>query len=225
MTRTRRGFSLVEMLVMMGISVLIIGVLYMMWDSSRRQERNVSRHMDVQRGLRGSMILIQKDLRELLEVIDLDREPNATLKSLSIKIPGAKIDETASVIYGFEKTPGAGTAVLRRNGRVLFQDSLTDFQIYPFTIEERLREVKLASEIDRIQLFKVKLSFLPGKDEFQRVAEIRSFSFTIYPRFANAKRKAFLSRFNLLSGRFAPYQQAPTTPLPDPVSEEEPVTE
>lgn len=216
---------------MMGISVLIIGVLYMMWDSSRRQERNVSRHMDVQRGLRGSMILIQKDLREALEVVELEREPSATLKSLLIKVPGASTGESVSVSYGFEKSPGTSggmpgsrsgdsTSVLRRNGRVLFSDSLTDFQIYPFTLEERPREVKETGEYNRIHLFKVKLTFLPGKDEFQRVAEQRSFSFSIYPRFSNAKRKAVLSRFNMISGRFAPYQP-PATPLPEPRPDEE----
>ena len=209
---SRKAFTIVEVLVMAGISVLIISVLYMMWDSSRRQERNVSRHMDVQRGLRGSMILIQKDLRELLEVIELEREPDGTLKTMLIKVPSSSPGETTSVVYAFDKP-----SVLKRNGRVLFQDSLTDFQIYPFTLEERPREVKETQEYDRIYLFKVKLTFLPGKDEFQRVAEQRSFSFSVYPRFANARRRAVLSRFNLFSGRFAPYQNAP---LPPPVEEE-----
>ena len=206
----RGAFTIIEMLVALGISVIIMGVLYMMWDSSRRQERNVSRHMDVQRGLRGSMVLIQKDLRETLEVVELEREPSASLKSLLIKIPGTAVGETTSVVYGFDKAPGSATSVLRRNSKILFQDSLTDFQIYPFTIEDRLREVKDTSEFDRIHLFKVRLTFLPGKDEFQRVAEQRSFSFSIYPRFANAHRKSTLSRFNLVSGRFAPYQPPPT---------------
>lgn len=217
---SRKGFSIVEMLVMMGISVLIIGVLYMMWDSSRRQERNVSRHMDVQRGLRGSMILIQKDLREMLEVEELEREPNATLKKLVMKVPSGITGETSSVVYTFDKAPGQATSVLKRNSRTLFQDSLTDFQMYPFTLEERAREIKETGEFDRIHLVKCKLTFLPGKEEFQRVAEQRSFSFSIYPRFANSHRKAMLSRFNMISGRFAPYQTAPT-PQPEPAPEEE----
>ena len=217
---SRRGFSLVEVLVMMGISVLIIGVLYMMWDSSRRQERNVSRHMDVQRGLRGSMVLIQKDLREVLEIEELEREPDATLKKLVMKVPALATGDTQSVVYTFDKAPGQATSILKRNSRILFQDSLTDFQIYPFTLEERPREVKESAEFDRIHLVKVKLTFLPGKDEFQRVAEQRSFSFTIYPRYANSKRKALFSRFNMLSGRFAPFQ-APPTPLPEPPPDEE----
>lgn len=217
---SRKGFSIVEMLVMMGISILIIGVLYMMWDSSRRQERNVSRHMDVQRGLRGSMVMIQKDLREVLEIEELEREPNATLRKLVMKVPDKDVGETQSVVYTFEKTGTAGTSILKRNNRILFQDSLTDFQVFPFTLEDRPREVKESAEFDRIQLLKVKLTFLPGKDEFQRVAEQRSFSFTIYPRFANSKRKAMISRFNMISGRFAPYQ-SPPAPLPEPSPEED----
>lgn len=218
--RSRKAFSIVEMLVMAGISVLIISVLYMMWDSSRRQERNVSRHMDVQRGLRGSMVMIQKDLREVLEIEELEREPNATLRKLVMKVPAPAVGETQSVIYTFEKAPGANTSILKRNSRILFQDSLTDFQMFPFTMEERAREVKETSEFERIQLVKVKLTFLPGKDEFQRVAEQRSFSFTIYPRFANSKRKAMMSRFNMISGRFAPFQPPPA-PLPEPLPDEE----
>lgn len=205
----RRGFTLPETMVMVVISVLIIGVLYMMWDSSRRQEKNLSRHMDVQRGLRGSMAIIQKDLREVLEVIELEREPDGTLKTMTFKVPAVKPGETQTLVYGFDQTSGPAQTALRRNGRPLFQDSLTDFQIYPFTLEERPREVKETSEFDRIHLFKIKLTFLPGKDEFQRVTEQRSFSFTIYPRFAGSKRKAVLGRFNLISGRFAPFEQPP----------------
>lgn len=207
----RRGFTLPETLVMAAISVLIIGVLYMMWDSSRRQERNVSRHMDVQRGLRGSMAIIQKDLRELLEVIEIEREPDGTLNTMTFKVPGIKAGDTNSVVYGFESQGGPANTVLRRNGRPLFQDSLTDFQLYPFTLEDRPREVKETSELDRIHLFKIKLTFLPGKDEFQRSTEQRSFSFSIYPRFAAARRKQVLGRFNLISGRFAPYDQPQVT--------------
>jgi type II secretory pathway component PulJ len=212
MTGTRRGFTLPETLVMAAISVLIIGVLYMMWDSSRRQERNVSRHMDVQRGLRGSMAIIQKDLRELLEVIEIEREPDGTLKTMTFKVPALKAGDTNSIEYRFESEPGKPSATaLRRNGRPLFQDSLTDFQLFPFTLEDRPREVKETSELDRIHLFKIKLTFLPGKDEFQRLTEQRTFSFSIYPRFAAARRKQVLGRFNLISGRFAPFEQPQMT--------------
>jgi len=204
--------SLVEMLVVSAISVFLIGAISMIWHSSRLQEQSVSRHVEVQRGLRGSMLLIQRDLRSLKETLELEREKSGSLRRLVIRIPSEGGKSTTSVTYTFEKKSEQSQGVFRRNGRILFEDSLTDFQIFPFNLEDGIHEVKDSVDFGRIHLVKVKLSFVPGKGEFARHGEERSFSFSIYPRTVNSRRRSILSRFNLQSGRFGNQGRASPTP-------------
>jgi type II secretory pathway component PulJ len=211
--RNRPAFGLVELLVVVGLTVLILGILYMLWDSTRRQGRHLERHADLQRGVRGAMALIQRDLREVRELVELEREPDGTLKSMLLKVPDRLPESTRSVTYAFDRGPRGKSPQLKRDGKALFEDSLLGFQIYPFTLEERPREVKETGDYDRIHLFKVKLTFVPGRTEVERATEHRTFAFTVYPRFATTHRKSILGRFGLLSGRFGREGRAPPVPV------------
>ncbi|MBI4862595.1 MAG: hypothetical protein HY815_20400 [Candidatus Riflebacteria bacterium] len=206
------AFTLIETIVGLVVGVLILGIAWTLWHSSRVQEKGVVRHIELQRGLRHSMAQIQKDLRAVREVVELERESSGTLKTLTMKVPADSAEGgLTSVIYTFDRSPEKPHGVFKRNSRVLFQETLIDFQIFPFTLDEGPREVKGTTGLDKIHLFKVKLTFVPAKDEFQRQAEQRSFSFTIYPRMLNSRRKALISRLNLLTNRFG---QQPQTRSP-----------
>ena len=84
----------------------------------------------------------------------------------------------------------------------LLGDSLVDFKIFPFVENDPPIQVERIEDLVLIDFFRVKLSFLPGKDEFQNFADQRSISFTVYPRVPTSRRKSVYGRFKLKGGRF-----------------------
>jgi hypothetical protein len=120
------------MLVVAAISVIILGILYTIWSSSARQGRQLTLYLDMQRGVRASAAQVQHDLRELVEIVELDREPSGSLKKLVFKVPSGT-PRPVTVRYEFDRDK----QVFRRDDKSLFEESLIDFQIYPFTLEDR----------------------------------------------------------------------------------------
>lgn len=264
----RRGTTLVELMVMLVITVIMLGTLFVIWQSSRTQERHLGRFVELQQGLRGVTAQIQHDLREVAEVIELEREGDGTLKSLEIRVPSFSGDSMDTVSYSFESgiANKPGTLRRQRSRRVTLEDALVDLQIFPFTMDDpigpqgrptdplreegigrraidvpeaglragtanqsgtgsgaptasgRPRLVTQTLEFDRIHLFKVRLTFVPGTQEFLTAGAQRTYSFSVYPRISNARRKSIMSRFNLITGRFGRPATVWTPPetAPDP---------
>lgn len=241
----RRGMTIVELLVMASLSVLILGIIWNIYKSSTQQERQLNRHLDMQRGLRGSMAVIQHDLRELVAIERLELDESGTMltfefskvhegvnESVSYQLlhpparhldPGSAPDGTST---HEEDRPGVNdpseehladrraiadavkaaknTAVLRtflgREER-LFEETILDFKVHPFRHADEPGnlpiELKDPVEWPLLDYFQIRMTFVPGKDEFEQRGFPRTLSFVVYPRLLASRRKAVYGRFRL----------------------------
>lgn len=241
----RRGMTIVELLVMTGLSVLILGIIWNIYNSTSRQERQLNRHLDMQRGLRGSMAIIQHDLRELVAIERLEIDESGTMltfefskvhegavESVSYQLlspparhldPGEESDGSST---HEEDRPGVNdpseehladrraiaeavkaakdTALLRtflgREDR-LFEETLLDFKIHPFRHPDEPGnlpvELKDPVEWPLLDYFQIRMTFVPGKEEFEQRGFPRTLSFVVYPRLLASRRKAVYGRFRL----------------------------
>lgn len=210
-----RGLTIMELVVVAAISLMVLLVLWQIWRSSRRYEDTLFRHMKMQRGVRGAMAQVQHDLRELLELVELERGPTGSLAKMVFRVTEAanRAGPIKTVRYEFSRE--APRDRFRRDGLPLFEDSLLDFQVYAFTLEDRPREVVEPAELSRVHLFKVRVTFVPGRSEFQNATQQRTFNFSIYPRVPASRRKSVIGRFGLSTGRFARVTSPPPGPTPE----------
>lgn len=97
--RNNRGFSLIEVLVVMAISVILVGLVLAPLAQSFRMTRQAQAMADAQDSARQAMELISRDLGEAMFVFDNARVP------VSIFEDGATPDELYNTVTGNQEGP------------------------------------------------------------------------------------------------------------------------
>lgn len=195
MARSRQGLTLLEVLFVGVMFAALLGAAYVFLSSGAAQRKQVEGYLDLQRDVRGAVRRLEKDLRGLISVDELELRPGNQLARVRFELP-VDDDLSGPVRYEYD----AGTKSISRNGETLLEGSVADFQVWCFDAEGQElkdREALLAIHRVRVRLEVVALDGTEASENRRRVVDM-----AIVPRLPVSRYKGQKSRLNLENSRF-----------------------
>jgi prepilin-type N-terminal cleavage/methylation domain-containing protein len=207
--RSKKGFSLLEIAVVMAIMTVLIGTAFMKSRNDGLQSRRQATKVDKQQAIRRFLMWFRNDMLSLDMISDL-RTINSGDPDVDQQLIGLKFDhfvgefEKRNIVYSFDPV---GREMIRESSNPgLPEDSPTvqriknihSIQMIPIDFNQQ----KIRNPLDLINLyfFDVRIVFSELNNKNQAY-NFHQYKLKVYPRLKSSYNKSNFNRFNL-SGRF-----------------------
>lgn len=204
----RRGFTLLEVLFIGVMLSALLGAAYVFITSGAAQRKQVEGYLDLQRDVRLAVRRLEKDLRGLLVMDEVDLRPGNQLARVQFQVP-VDDDLAGPVRYEYD----AGSKSLSRNGELLLENSVADFQLWVFDAEgKELKDKEALLNLHRVRI-RLEVEALDGtksSENRRRVVDL-----ALVPRIPVSRYKGQLGRLNLENSRFLQAHDRPTNVFED----------
>jgi len=198
----RRGFSLLEVVVVITLFVVVVGVAYYKFSSDRRQEMRQASKVDKQQSMRRFLMWFRQDMQSMdsLKRFMVVNSFDPLMDSRLIEIALDRFASESSkeeVIYRFDFNQRQLTRV-SGSGQSLKIDNIVNVQLMPYDFAKQ--RILNTSELGNLWYFDAKILFsdtLLNSEAPGTVSAAQEFWLRIYPKLKSAQNKAGFNQFQL----------------------------
>tara|TARA_B100000674_G_scaffold494887_2_gene520648 strand:+ start:1929 stop:2567 length:639 start_codon:yes stop_codon:yes gene_type:complete len=202
-----RGFTFVEITVVISIVIIVMGVTIYKFKAERREQAQQLSRVDKQSNIRRFLMWFRQDMQSMDEIIQF-RVLNSFEPDKDSRVVEVKFDrfinefekQVVTYLYDFnrrkilrvaEETSSVSTGVTSRKGVGL--DNVLNFQMVPYDYDgQRISE--LSRMRDSLYYFEARLLFSDHYGQ-EKANSIRPFVVKIYPKLKSSANKAGFNSF------------------------------
>jgi len=194
---TRKGLTFVELSVVMGLFVLVLGVSFYKFRTERlEQQRELSR-VDRQQAVRRFLMWFRQDMQSMDQLIRFRvvNIANPEQDSQVIEVVFDRfVDESSKEVIHYRYDLRARKLFREVEGqKTQVVENIANFQLKPFNFErQRIRRVE---ELANTYYFEARVIFSENR-VVQNASSFHEMLFRIYPKLKSARNKAGFNEFH-----------------------------
>jgi type II secretory pathway pseudopilin PulG len=195
--RLRKGFTFVELTVVMGLFVLILGVSFFKFRTERLEQRRELSRVDRQQAVRRFLMWFRQDMQSMDQLIRFRvvNIANPDQDSQVIEVVFDRfVDETEKQVIHYRYDLMARKLFREVEGqKTQVVENIANFQLKPFNFErQRIRRVE---ELANTYYFEARVIFSENR-VVQNTTSFHEMLFRIYPKLKSALNKAGFNEFH-----------------------------
>ncbi len=198
----RRGFSLLEVVVVITLFVVVVGVAYYKFSADRRQEMRQASKVDKQQSMRRFLMWFRQDmqsmdnLKRFMVINSFDPLMDSRLMEIAFDRFSGESGKD-EVLYRFDFNQRQLTRV-SGNGQSQRIDNIVNFQLMPYDFGKQ--RILNTNDLGNLWYFDARILFSDtplNSDTPGSVSAAQEFWLRIYPKLKSAQNKAGFNQFQL----------------------------